>query len=60
MSAPLLTHTTTQLCALYMLVAVYHPWDVVRAGGIRQCIAVLRRGSPPIQVRLVTRLHAPP
>jgi hypothetical protein len=52
------TSLLEQLCGLYMLVAVHHPWDVVRAGGIRHCIAILRRGAPPIQASAVGALGA--
>ena len=41
------------LCSLYKAVAVHYPWDIVRVGGIRHCIAMLRRGSPAIQASAV-------
>ena len=53
------SHNTTvleSLCYLYQKVAVHYPWDIVRAGGIRHCIAILWRGEPAMQTSAVGAL----
>ena len=50
------TNVLESLCFLYQKVAVHYPWEIVRAGGIRHCIAILWRGEPAVQASAVGAL----
>jgi len=39
------TKVLENLSRIYKEISVHHPWDVIKVGGIRHCVTMLRRGE---------------
>ena len=44
------------LCQIYKDISVHYPWDIIRIGGLRHCVSLLRRGVPGLQATAVGAL----
>ena len=50
------TRVLENMGQMYKDMSVHYPWDILRAGGIRHCVTILRRGEPGVQAIAVGAL----